>query len=202
MIKLLEGGVNVRVTGGALKGRKLVAPDGAKTRPTSAKVREAFFDIVGLEARGSVFLDLCSGTGAVGIEALSREASRAVFIEHSGRALAALRRNIGALGLSGRTRVLALSATRAIGLLSSSVERFSLAYLDPPYASDERAAILDALGVAEMWTPAALLGVEHLWKEEVDAPDGFILLKRYKYGDTGLSLFQRTGTGPGAGEAT
>jgi 16S rRNA (guanine966-N2)-methyltransferase len=192
MIKLLGGGVNVRVTGGAFKGRKLVAPEGAKTRPTAAKVREALFDILGPRVRGSAFLDLCSGTGAVGIEALSRGASRSVFVERSGRALAALRRNLEALGLAERSRILALSASRALALLSSSPEKFSLAYLDPPYSSEDRLAILQSLGDSDVWQPGAVLAVEHRSKETAEAPEGFVLLKAYRYGDTGLSLFGRT----------
>lgn len=182
----------MRVTGGALKGRKLVAPEGAKTRPTSAKVREALFDIVGPRVRGSVFLDLCSGTGAIGIEALSRDASRVVFVERSGRALAVLRRNIEALGLTERSRILAVSASRAVVLLSSSLERFSLAYLDPPYSSEDRLAILQSLGDADIWQPGAILAAEHRSNETAEAPEGFVLLKAYRYGDTGLSLFGRT----------
>ncbi len=180
----------MRVTGGVLKGHKLLAPDGAKTRPTAAKVREALFDIIGTGVEDACFLDICSGTGAMGIEALSRGAVRAVFVERSSRALAALRRNLDALCLGNRSRILPVSALRAVTLLGASAERFSLAYMDPPYAAQDRSAILCSLGEARIWIPGALLAVEHSIKDAPAAPDGFFILKTYRYGDTGLSLFQ------------
>ncbi len=182
----------MRVIGGAFRGRRLFAPEGTATRPTAAKVREALFDILGERVRDSLFLDLYSGTGAVGIEALSRGAGRAVFVERAGRALAVLRRNLDALGLGPRSLVLPVPAEKALAVLAERGLQVYLAFADPPYAAAGRARVLEALGEAEaVWAPGALLAVEHSAAALPEPPPGFGPVRSYRYGDTGLSLFAR-----------
>src|ERR1700749_56127 len=127
----------MRLTGGLNGGRRLIAPRGRQTRPTAAKVREAIFNILGPPPEGSV-LDLYAGTGALGLEALSRGAAAAVFVEREHAPPAALRRNIKELALEGRATVLGADVRtglrRLVGM--AMAERFSWVFLDPPYVKE------------------------------------------------------------------
>ena len=120
----------MRVIAGRLGGRKLVAPRGLSTRPTSDRVREALFSALGA-VTGARVLDLFAGTGALGVEAISRGAARAVFVESARPALAALRENLGALGLAESARVVPQLAERALGAVIAEGP-FDLIFADPP----------------------------------------------------------------------
>lgn len=181
----------MRVIGGAFRGRRLFAPEGDATRPTAARVREALFDILQSEVEGSTFLDLYAGTGAVGIEALSRGAARVLFVERAGGALHALRRNLEAVGASARAEVLPMGAERALQLLAARPPGLTLGFADPPYAAGERGRVLAALGEPALWAPEATLVVEHAAKAPPEPPPGFAAGRVYRYGDTGLSTFHR-----------
>ncbi len=120
------------ISGGSLRGRRLLVPAGASTRPTRAIVREALFSMLGERIRGAEVLDLFAGSGALGLEALSRGAARATFVEHDGRALAALRRNIADCGLpDGCAEVDAVDVQRWV---PRAGRRFDVVLADPPYA--------------------------------------------------------------------
>lgn len=185
----------VRITGGTFRSRTLVAPRGAATRPTSDRVREALFSMLGgLRAvEGARVLDLYAGTGALALEALSRGAARATLVESSRPALAALHANVEALGVGGRARVLATTAERAIELISgdnASGERFELVFADPPYARAEEAArTLERYAAKGTLAPGAVIVLEHSSR---DAPDvtGLERMDLRRYGDTALSLFR------------
>jgi 16S rRNA (guanine966-N2)-methyltransferase len=182
----------MRVTAGAERGRKLRAPRGALTRPTGAKVREAIFNILGPLSPLPV-LDLYAGTGALGIEALSRGASHATFVERDGRALAALQRNLREMDLDGRSRVMDSSVAVALHRLGvEKSQRFSWVFLDPPYAAGEIEPVLALLSGGEVLDNGAVVIVEHdrrhLPPEHVGAIE---LVDRRFYGDTGLSFFRR-----------
>jgi len=181
----------LRVIGGSLRGRRLFAPDGAETRPTAARVREALFDILGERVRDARFLDLFAGTGAVGIEALSRGAASVVFVERAGSALQALRRNLEAVGAGKRAEVVASGADRALGRLAGQGPAFDLAFADPPYATVERDALIERLGEGALWAPGATLVVEHAVRDAPPRPPGFEQGRSYRYGDTGLTVFHR-----------
>ncbi|HVY44643.1 MAG TPA: 16S rRNA (guanine(966)-N(2))-methyltransferase RsmD, partial [Minicystis sp.] len=125
----------MRVIAGALGGRRLVAPPGRATRPTSDRVREAVFSALG-DVEGAVVLDLFAGTGALGIEALSRGAAHATFVENARASLAALRENLAALGLGATSSVIAQPAARAVASLAGAPgPAFDLVLVDPPYAA-------------------------------------------------------------------
>ena len=179
----------MRLTGGLDRGRKLKAPRGLKTRPTGAKVREAVFNILGPAPQADV-LDLFAGTGALGIEALSRGALKAVFVERDPRALAALRRNLTELGFADRALVLGREVQSVLATLAEEGRRFAWVFVDPPYAAGLVEGVLRALGCHGL-APGGVIIVEHD-KRNVppDECGGLILTDRRYYGDTGLSFYR------------
>jgi 16S rRNA (guanine966-N2)-methyltransferase len=186
----------VRVIAGRLGGRTLVAPRGASTRPTSDRVREALFSILGSVQDADV-LDLYAGTGALGIEALSRGASSSTFVEHERAALRSLRQNIDRLGLGPTTKVWPTTVERALSTPPWGPEAFDVVFVDPPYAllrggrlSSALAKLLGrALGPSIRTRGRAIL--EHA---RADSPPDFAGLKledTRTYGDTALSFYIR-----------
>ena len=181
----------MRLTGGLDRGRRLRAPRGSHTRPTAAKVREAIFNILGPPPEGSV-LDLYAGTGALGIEALSRGAHRAVFVERDHQALVVLRRNLRELGVEERSSVLGGEVCGALRRLVSQEEHFSWVFLDPPYAK-ETEGVLAELSGGELLTSCAVVVVEHDRRHRpAGSVGGLFLTDRRMYGDTELSFFRRS----------
>jgi 16S rRNA (guanine(966)-N(2))-methyltransferase RsmD len=181
----------VRIVSGRFKGRRLKAPGGHATRPTSERVREALFDILGPRVTGAVFLDLYAGTGAVGVEALSRGAERVVFVESKHGAVRNLRENLEALGDPGEARVLAVPVARALRILSEEGAAADLAFCDPPYHDEEWPLLLARFGDLLPLSAGGLLLVEHAFRSPPPEPGGFEFVKAYKYGDTGLTVFEK-----------
>lgn len=162
----------MRIIAGAWRGRRLVAPDGDTTRPTADRARQALFDRLahapwaGREMlEGAGVLDAFAGTGALGLEALSRGAANAVFIERDRRALAALRANVAACGAQARSQVIAGDATRP-----PPGRACGLVLLDPPYGKGLVPAAVAALGAAGWLAPAALVVAEMGSDEALDLP--------------------------------
>jgi len=187
----------MRLTGGLDRGRRLRAPRGAHTRPTAAKVREAIFNILGPPAAGAV-LDLYAGTGALGIEALSRGAPRAVFVEREHQALLALRRNIKELGFEDRASVVGADVGVALRRLGAGQERFSWVFLDPPYVK-EAEGVLHELAGSGILAPCSVVIVEHDRRHrppgaEASSVGGLFLTDRREYGDTELSFYRCSGS--------
>lgn len=181
----------MRVVGGEYRGRKLVAPEGAATRPTAERVREALFDIIGSGASGAAFGDLFAGTGAVGIEALSRGAASCVFVESHAKALRCLQRNIALVGAEARSRVLDVAAAKAVSILEEEGERLDILFCDPPYADPRWPDLLAGFGARPILAPEGWLVVEHAAKTPPLCPAGLAVRRTYKYGDTGLTVFVR-----------
>jgi len=182
----------VRVLAGTLKGRKLAAPRGAVTRPTSDRVRIACLDTLMPYLPGGPFLDLFAGAGSVGIEALSRGAPAAVFVETAGLALRALTGNLDSLGLGDRARAMREEATRAVSILAQRGERFAVVFLDPPYDSPRGAPALEAVAEGAVLAAGAVVVVQHATKSPPpDAPGVLGLLKRARFGETTLTFFRR-----------
>jgi 16S rRNA (guanine966-N2)-methyltransferase len=176
----------MRVVGGWLRGRALAAPKSAAIRPTADRLRESLFNIL-IHAYGDPItdarvLDLFAGTGALGIEALSRGASFGLFVDEGAEARALIRENVVALGLGGVTRIFRRDATR-LGP-AHPVEPFSLAFLDPPYGEGLAAAALLSARDGGWLTPGALIVVEETAKSAVALPAGFSELERRVYDDT------------------
>ena len=179
----------MRIIAGAFKGRRL-APVKGRIRPTAAKVREAVFSILGPAVGGLRVLDLFAGTGALGIEALSRGAREAVFVEDHPEALKGLRRNLDDLGLLGRTTVWPLPVSAALKKVAGRGEGFGLAFLDPPYGGGEAVAALSALASLNLLPPGARVVVEHSRRE--DLPEACGPLRRLevrRYGDTQVAFY-------------
>jgi 16S rRNA (guanine966-N2)-methyltransferase len=175
----------MRVVGGRLKGRNLASPSSREIRPTADRLRESLFNIL-IHAyddpiQGARVLDLFAGTGALGIEAISRGAAFALFVDNGTEARALLRNNVEALGLGGVTKVFRRDATN-LGP-AHPVEPFSLVFLDPPYRMNLAKKALASLRGGWL-TPSALLLVEEAKAAEFAAPEGFEELERRVYDDT------------------
>ncbi len=182
----------MRVVAGRLRGRALKAPAGDATRPTGARVKEALFSILSDVSEARV-LDLYSGSGALGIEALSRGARSAVFVESARPALDCLRENLTKLGLSDAAQVLPLRVEGALAQLRRHGP-FDLVLCDPPW-KDVLAAWrgLEALAAAGLFAPSARVVLEHAAKGPPPFAEGASPLRRYderRWGDTAVSLFE------------
>jgi 16S rRNA (guanine966-N2)-methyltransferase len=191
----------LRIIGGVHRGRRLVVPAGGGVRPTGDRAREALFNILshgelaaaGLPFAGRPVLDAFAGTGAFGLEALSRGASRAAFIDQDRDALAVLRRNIAALGEETRAHIVAADATRP----PRAPFAVSVAFLDPPYGSGLAAPALAALAAAGWLRPDALAIVEIAATESLQPPAGFIIVDQRVYGAARLVFLRRRRAQPG-----
>ena len=176
----------MRVVGGRLKGRNLAAPSSRDIRPTADRLRESLFNIL-IHAYDDPIadarvLDLFAGTGALGIEAISRGAKFALFVDNGAEARALLRNNVEALGLGGVTKVYRRDATD-LGP-AHPVEPFSLVFLDPPYAKGLADKALISLRDGRWLTKGALVVVEEAKAATFTAPERFDELERRAYDDT------------------
>jgi 16S rRNA (guanine966-N2)-methyltransferase len=182
----------MRVVGGRLKGRHLASPSSRDIRPTADRLRESLFNIL-IHAYGDPIaaarvLDLFAGTGALGIEAISRDANFALFVDNGPEARALLRNNVEALGLGGVTKVYRRDATH-LGP-AHPMEPFSLVFLDPPYGKMLAEKALASLRDGGWLTSRALLVVEEAKAAEFVAPDGFEQLERRVYDDTEFTFLR------------
>ena len=178
----------LRVSGGEARGRRLKAPK--NIRPTQGMVKQAIFNMVGPRIEGARVLDLFAGTGALGIEAVSRGAAFTLFVDNGAEARALLRNNVESLGLGGVTKVYRRDATN-LGP-AHPVEPFSLVFLDPPYRKGLGERALAALREGGWLTPDALVIVEEAVDAGFAAPAGFTELERRPYDDT-VVVILRTG---------
>ena len=183
----------MRVVGGRLKGRNLASPGSHDIRPTADRLRESVFNILvhayGNPVEGARVLDLFAGTGALGIEAISRGAAFTLFVDNGAEARALLRNNVEALGLGGVTKVFRRDATN-LGP-AHPLAPFSLAFLDPPYGKGLAEAALVSLRDGGWLKSGALLVVEEAKAAAFSAPDGFAELERRPYDDTEFVFLRR-----------
>jgi len=180
----------VRIISGQLRGRRLRAPDGLATRPTSDRVREALFNIISSRVPGATFLDLFAGSGAVGLEAISRGADRAVFVEQARRALEQIEDNVERCGVVDRTRIVGKDALAALKTLQAGGERFDVVYVDPPYDAGLYRPILKYLGASGLVDEDGIVVVELRSRDRL--PDDIGELRHYRderYGDTTLAFY-------------
>jgi 16S rRNA (guanine(966)-N(2))-methyltransferase RsmD len=184
----------VRIVAGSLGGREIQTPRGAATRPTADKVRQAIFNILaarwGEEAIGAV-LDLYAGSGAMGLEALSRGAASAVFVDQAAAAARCILANARALDLEDRVRVVRADVDATLGRLA---ERYDLVFVDPPYAAGAESALAALPPLVE---PSGLVVVEHDRRRPPAAGYGDLArFDRRRYGDTEVSFYRRPGEEP------
>ena len=194
----------MRIVGGTLRGRAIAAPEHggrgpggekAPVRPTSDRVRESVFNILahgidGFGLGGVRVIDLFAGTGALGLEALSRGAAYALFVEDNADSRALVRRNIEAFGLTGVTRIFRRDATD-LGP-AGNMGQFSLAFLDPPYGKGLADKALTSLVTGGWLTPGAVVVAEERAGTRLTLPPGLALIDTRTYGDTAITLARNT----------
>lgn len=176
-----------RIIAGAARGRRLAAPRGLATRPTSDKVRGAIFNLLGQFFEGGAVLDLYAGTGALALEALSRGCERAVCVEADRGAVEVIRRNAEACGCGARVEVLRARVDEALARLQAGT--FALVFIDPPYAEGPEGALA---AVERVVREGGRVVAEHdARRPPGDAYGSLSLVDRRGYGDTGVSIYVR-----------
>lgn len=185
----------IRITAGVFKGRALSVPEGNAIRPTSDRARQALFNRLehsfrdyGFTLRGARVVDLFAGTGALGLDALSRGASHVTFVENSPASRRVLQKNIAALGVEDKTHVLTMDATA----LPAASDPYDLAVLDPPYSEDLADRAVSALASKGWLSDTALMVVETGKDETVTAPDDWMVEDSRAYGRGQLTYLIRT----------
>jgi len=177
----------LRVTGGRLSGRRFRVPPG-EVRPTSDRVREALFGRLG-DLDGVHVLDLYAGSGALGIEAISRGAAQATFVERNARTLGVLRENLVALGIDSIASLVTGDVPAAVRRLGRAEERFDLVLIDPPYASEEPARAFEALVGSAVLHRGAMVVLERDRRHPSPGVEGLSALDERRYGDTVVARF-------------
>jgi len=182
-----------RILAGHGKGRRLKSPRGLETRPTGARVRQTLFDILTPVLSGARFLDAFAGSGAVGLEALSRGALRVVLVDTSAPAVAAIQENARALAnLGGDVQVFRQDARVALGAFADQGVRFDVVYLDPPYAGDLYEPLLEQIGAMGLLAEGGVAVAEHFHKTVLPETIGGLERARIvRVGDHRLSFYRR-----------
>lgn len=183
----------MRIVAGKFRGRALASPEHEGLRPTSDRVRESAFNILAhgipdFELAGARVLDLFAGTGALGLEALSRGAAYCLFVEESAEARALIRRNVESFGLMGETRIFRRDAT-SLGP-AGNMERYSLAFLDPPYGKGLAERALAGLAEGGWLNPGAICVVEDRADTPVVRPTGYLSIDFRTWGDTQMDFLR------------
>jgi 16S rRNA (guanine966-N2)-methyltransferase len=197
----------MRVISGVAKGHHLTAPRGLKTRPTTDRVKEGLFNIISARVDGAAVLDIFAGTGSLGIEALSRGAASAIFVDSDKAAINAIRRNLASTKLTEKAVVMQSLARRALDKFTAAKQAFDLIFLDPPYKIDrvELGVVLER--AAGCLGKSALLVLEHRFdlrdsdiRSKIDT--ALLLVDSRRYGDTALSFYIRCEPGATSGESS
>ncbi|MGD9250718.1 MAG: 16S rRNA (guanine(966)-N(2))-methyltransferase RsmD [Desulfobacterales bacterium] len=182
----------MRIIAGRYRGRRLKAPRGRRIRPTTDRLRETIFNIIGSEIRGQKIVDIFAGTGAMGIEALSRGADHAVFIDNYAGALECVRANLAPLAISHQWNIIRWDAGENLSCLGAFQRRFDCAFIDPPYNQGLAARTLTHLVACGAMTDGGLIILEHAHKERIDPdPAQLTLWDQRRYGKT-LVTFLRS----------
>jgi len=185
----------MRIIAGKFRSRQLKSLKGLALRPTSDRLRETLFNVLGEFVAGARFVDLFAGTGAVGIEALSRGAREAIFVEKHGPAVALIKKNLDALEIRAGVRILAQDAVHALERLAAEPRSSScidVLFLDPPYAGNQHyAEVLSLLGAGDLLAEGAVVAAEHL--RTFALPETFDKLEKVRVlrqGDAALSFYR------------
>lgn len=179
----------MRIITGSAKGIKLKTPKGLKVRPTGDRVKESLFSILADTVANARVADIFSGTGNLGLEALSRGAASAVFVDSASASIALIRENAGLTGLADRAEIIRADALAAIDRLAAQGRKFDLVFCDPPYNRGLAAAALTRLDAGRPLSSGAIVVIEHSRHEEVPGNLKHLALKRTeRYGDTQVSF--------------
>lgn len=182
----------MRITGGTGRGRRLQVPAGSRVRPTSDKVKQALFNILGERVVDAAFLDLFAGAGGIGVEALSRGAKSVVFVDASRESLDIIKRNIEQAGFGDRAQVV---PAKAGTFLKKPSGPYDIVFLDPPYA-EELQPLLDQIAVAGLLNAGSIVIAEHFKKQPSPERAGALRLSREaRYGDTVLAFYTHQESG-------
>ncbi len=193
----------MRIISGIARGRRLKTParhqgrpqGKPRIRPTSDRAREAIFNIIGSRVVNATVLDLFAGTGALGLEALSRGAGLALFVDQDREALALIAHNIGICAFSDRARIIRSDLTKGFFSVRQQApgQRFDLVFIDPPYGRGVAARVLAQLAAADLVAPAGLVVAEDASQESLpDQVAGLALVDQRRYGDTGFWIYRKT----------
>lgn len=181
----------MRIISGTSRGRRLAAPRGQSLRPTSDRVKESIFNILGREVEGKVVLDLFAGTGNLGIEALSRGAVRVIFVERAREALRTIHKNLLQCGYSDRAEIIPKEVGRAIGILETRGASFDLILMDPPYERGWIQRTFGKLNHHRIYQEGSILVIEHGRREPLPEKTGkWTILKQRTIGDTVISILR------------
>ncbi|MGH7949628.1 MAG: 16S rRNA (guanine(966)-N(2))-methyltransferase RsmD [Candidatus Binataceae bacterium] len=192
----------MRVIAGKAHGRRLTAPRGLATRPTSARARESIFSrlAVRIDLDGARVLDIFAGSGSLGLEALSRGAAHVTFVDSSRAAAAAIRKNLESIGAAERARVMVAEMRRALAELSESGGQFDLVFVDAPYKNDLSAEVVATVAGGNLVAPGGYVVVEQS-KRALGPPAAaatFMLANAATIGDHRIALYRRLGAAPAA----
>lgn len=183
----------MRVISGEFRGRNLEQLVGMEIRPTSDRVKESLFNILGTRLIDCAFLDLFAGTGGIGIEAYSRGASRVVFIDESAKSIKILKSNLDKLGISEKVEVHNTDYLNAINKLAYDNKKFDIIFIDPPYLKGYEQNALTQISECKMLADEGIIIVEHDLKDKMPESTGKLKLTRQnKYGNTMLSFYGLT----------
>ena len=181
----------MRIISGVSKGRRLLTPRKPSIRPTSDRVKESIFNILGREVQDKVVLDLFAGTGNLGIEALSRGAKRALFVEKGRQAVRLIQRNLLQCSMEGRSEILPKDVHRAIGILRQRGESFDLILMDPPYEKGLIQKTLMKLSSEGIYQEDSILIIEHDRREPLPQVIAkWSLIRQQRIGDTVISFLK------------
>jgi 16S rRNA (guanine966-N2)-methyltransferase len=183
----------MRVIGGIYRGRHLRTVAGLRVRPTSDRLRETLFNILAPRTGDRTFLDVCAGSGAVGIEALSRGAREVTFIERNRQACNSIRTNLTSIGITQAASIINRDVSIALKQLEHAGSQFDLVYFDPPYASALYDSVMRRFGSGILLTTDSIVIVEHRIKTPPEAHYGsLILFREVKQGESGLAFYRNS----------
>ncbi len=184
----------MRVIAGEARGRPLKAVPGMNTRPTTDKVKEAIFSMIGPYFDGGMALDLFAGTGGLGIEALSRGMEKAIFIDSEKTSVATVRANVEAARMTDKAEIYCNTADRAIKLLAKREALFALVFLDPPYRMKNADMLMSELSDRGLLENGAVIVVEHdSGHRYPEGITGFIHRRHAQYGETAVTIYEYEG---------
>lgn len=180
----------MRVIAGSLKGRRLKPPRGIETRPTTDRVKESIFSMIHTSITDSIIIDLFSGTGNLGIEALSRGAEKVFFVDKNKNSIKLIKENIESMGLKEKSEVLFCDALRAIKRLASLPNKFDIIFMDPPYSKGFIIPCMEAIDAERILNEDGFILIEHDLKDTLPNKVGRLTKrKEKKYGNTMISIY-------------